>query len=158
MSKAKFGDIISVNRGLYRHFGIYAGNDRVIHYHKNRANGNKATIMETSMSEFLANSKSYKVDDNSEVREIIQDLILFPISPFVSTVSLASDVYRKISRKEYSAEETVARARSKIGETNYNIMTNNCEHFVEFCKTGVKHSGQVANVVKVFAKTFFRLR
>lgn len=148
MSKAKVGDIISVNRGIYRHFGIYAGNDRVIHYHKNRSNGNKAMIMETSMSEFLANSKNYKVSDNSEMKEIIQDLILFPISPVVSALSLAGDVYRKISKKKYSAEETVARARSKIGETKYNVLTNNCEHFAEFCKTGVKHSGQVSNFIK----------
>ena len=43
----------------------------------------------------------------------------------------------------YNAEERVARARSKIGENSYNVMFNNCEHFVNWCFDGYKSSSQV---------------
>ena len=39
MFKAHKGDIVYVKRKGYRHFGIYAGNDHVIHYHKERWDG-----------------------------------------------------------------------------------------------------------------------
>jgi hypothetical protein len=43
----------------------------------------------------------------------------------------------------YSSEETLRRARSRIGEKGYNFFTNNCDHFATWCKTGVHHSLQV---------------
>ena len=43
----------------------------------------------------------------------------------------------------YSPEETVARARSKIGEKSYNLFTHNCEHFALWCKTGIDESHQI---------------
>ena len=32
---------------------------------------------------------------------------------------------------------------SRIGEQNYNLLFNNCEHFANWCKTGRHRSGQV---------------
>ena len=43
----------------------------------------------------------------------------------------------------YSPRETVRRARSRIGESDYNLATNNCEHFAIWCKTGISESHQV---------------
>jgi hypothetical protein len=43
----------------------------------------------------------------------------------------------------YSPAETVERAKSRIGENRYNLVTNNCEHFAIWCKTGVSESHQV---------------
>jgi HRAS-like suppressor 3 len=37
----------------------------------------------------------------------------------------------------------IARARSRIGEDRYRFWTNNCEHFCEWCITGVHRSAQV---------------
>ena len=59
-----------------------------------------------------------------------------------------SDVcYEKsIFRKKYSvfsAEETIRRAKERLGEEKYNLVTNNCEHFAMWCKTGESVSGQV---------------
>jgi hypothetical protein len=49
-----------------------------------------------------------------------------------------------------SREETVRRALSRLGEEKYNIVTNNCEHFATWCRTGESGSKQVAKVaVKV---------
>ncbi|QNJ04831.1 lecithin retinol acyltransferase family protein [Synechococcus sp. MEDNS5] len=38
---------------------------------------------------------------------------------------------------------TLRRAVSRIGEQNYNLLFNNCEHFANWCKTGRHRSGQV---------------
>ncbi|MBQ7561810.1 MAG: lecithin retinol acyltransferase family protein, partial [Synergistaceae bacterium] len=47
----------------------------------------------------------------------------------------------------YSGEETITRARSKLGEGGYNLAFNNCEHFAVWCKTGIKDSSQVNRIL-----------
>ncbi len=51
----------------------------------------------------------------------------------------------------YSPEETVSRARSRLGESNYNLLLNNCEHFAIWCKTGLSKSYQIDEVLKILA-------
>lgn len=46
----------------------------------------------------------------------------------------------------YSNEDIVRRAYSKLGEDNYLILTNNCEHFANWCVTGKEYSKQ-SNIV-----------
>jgi hypothetical protein len=41
------------------------------------------------------------------------------------------------------AEEIVRRARSRVGEDCYRLLTNNCEHFCEWCLRGEPRSYQV---------------
>ena len=36
----------------------------------------------------------------------------------------------------FSPDEIVERAISRIGEKNYSLLGNNCEHFVNWCRTG----------------------
>jgi hypothetical protein len=43
----------------------------------------------------------------------------------------------------YSAHEIVRRARSRIGEHAYRLLTNNCEHFCNWCVNGLSHRAQV---------------
>lgn len=45
------------------------------------------------------------------------------------------------------AEETIRRAESRLGEREYSVVTNNCEHFARWCKTGQDASEQVKDVV-----------
>ena len=47
------------------------------------------------------------------------------------------------SPASFSPEEIVARAESRIGEENYDLFRNNCEHFVNWCRTGEARSVQV---------------
>ncbi len=51
----------------------------------------------------------------------------------------------------YDAEKRVERAFSKLGENSYNIIWNNCEHFVNWCFNGIKYSEQVNSVVAATA-------
>ena len=43
----------------------------------------------------------------------------------------------------YNHSLVVQRAINKLGETGYNLVTNNCEHFAHWCKTGKHVSSQV---------------
>lgn len=44
---------------------------------------------------------------------------------------------------EYSNDEIVSRARSRMGESQYRILSNNCEHFCNWCISGRSCSVQV---------------
>jgi hypothetical protein len=46
-------------------------------------------------------------------------------------------------KPQYSPEEIVRRARSRLGENDYRLLTNNCEHFCNWCRSGVHRSEQV---------------
>lgn len=43
---------------------------------------------------------------------------------------------------------TVRRAMSRIGEQNYNLLFNNCEHFATWCKTGRHRSSQIESALE----------
>ena len=43
---------------------------------------------------------------------------------------------------------TLRRAMGRLGEQDYNLLFNNCEHFATWCKTGRHRSGQVDSVLK----------
>jgi hypothetical protein len=49
----------------------------------------------------------------------------------------------------YSPAETVERAKSRVGESRYNLVTNNCEHFSVWCKTGIHQSYQVNRILQL---------
>ncbi|WP_080758159.1 lecithin retinol acyltransferase family protein [Pseudomonas fluorescens] len=44
---------------------------------------------------------------------------------------------------EYSNDEIANRARSRVGESQYKILSNNCEHFCSWCTSGKSYSAQV---------------
>ena len=44
---------------------------------------------------------------------------------------------------EYTGAACVERARSRLGENRYELWSNNCEHFVEWCVSGSSRSRQV---------------
>ncbi len=43
---------------------------------------------------------------------------------------------------------TLRRAMSRLGEQDYNLLFNNCEHFATWCKTGRHRSSQVDSVLE----------
>jgi len=40
----------------------------------------------------------------------------------------------------HSPEKVVKLAKERIGEKNYDLLYNNCEHFVSYCLTGKRQS------------------
>lgn len=134
--RAHKGDIIGVLRSfcfkLYEHYGIYIGNDEVIHFTK--SNG-RNTIIKTSMQEFMELNKSnnmyFILDCEAKMCGINNLIYNKSISIFKKPIEI------------YSQDETVNRAKEHMGKQGYNLIVNNCEHFAIWCKTGLKYSYQV---------------
>jgi Lecithin retinol acyltransferase len=53
--------------------------------------------------------------------------------------------------------EVVHRARSRLGENRYHVLTNNCEHFCEWCVRGEHRSYQVDELVACYCRAWRRL-
>jgi hypothetical protein len=118
-SAPRRGDIISVNRGLYKHYGIYVSHSSVIQFAPKKGfelNPADADIVETTLAEFLKGGEL--------------------------CVERSND-------KALSPSETVQRARSRIGtqKGKYNLVFHNCEHFARWCKYGTAESRQVQHAV-----------
>jgi hypothetical protein len=150
------GDILAVNCGLYYHYGVFAGNNHVIHYSAKHKNfGANISIHETTLHRFLRGGRCLicrfpdtyrKPDLGIKVYTMIRNPTVFTVMDSVSTLltELSSSGFHL-----YSGRETVERARSRIGEGSYSLIFNNCEHFAVWCKTGISHSSQV-NIVLSF--------
>jgi hypothetical protein len=44
---------------------------------------------------------------------------------------------------DFDVREVICRAQSRVGEDRYRLLTNNCEHFCEWCLRGTARSFQV---------------
>lgn len=53
--------------------------------------------------------------------------------------------------RRYDGDESVDRAYSRLGEDWYNVLLNNCEHFVSWCINGIHSSEQVNMTVGMIA-------
>src|SRR5277367_5241092 len=50
---------------------------------------------------------------------------------------------RPCTPSDFAVREVLSRARSRVGENRYRLLTNNCEHFCEWCLRGTPRSLQV---------------
>jgi hypothetical protein len=50
---------------------------------------------------------------------------------------------RAVGSHWFDPHEVVRRARMRLGENRYSVLTNNCEHFCEWCVRGLHRSFQV---------------
>jgi hypothetical protein len=109
------GDVIYADRGIYKHYGIYDNERRVIHFSPDKGveiSAENARIRETTLTEFLKGAEPH--------------------------------IDRTI-RAHFPPEEVVRRARSLAGKLRgeYNLLFFNCEHFARWCATGELESEQV---------------
>jgi Lecithin retinol acyltransferase len=44
---------------------------------------------------------------------------------------------------DFDVREVICRAQSRVGEDRYRLLTNNCEHFCEWCLRGMARSFQI---------------
>ena len=54
-----------------------------------------------------------------------------------------SPIEIRSDQASFSMDEVVDRAVSRLGENNYDLFENNCEHFVNWCRRGVADSPQI---------------
>lgn len=116
--KPQYGDIVGTTDNFmgykYNHYGIYIGNNKVIHYCSNTGTATDAQIKETDMDTYFKPGNYLILNVKSSV--------------------------------EFNPKETVKRAETRLGEKSYNLLENNCEHFVIWAKTGNSKSYQLTNL------------
>ena len=113
------GSVIYTKRPLYKHYGVYIGGGRVVHFAAKKGyetNAKEAYIQETSIENFLKGDELF--------------------------------VEKEVSGS-FSAAQVVARAKGEVGRQKgeYSLVFNNCEHFAHWCKYGKKKSVQVETAV-----------
>ena len=112
------GDHIRVRRKLgYFHHGLYLGNGKVIHFHAREFIKTAAIICVTTLEEFAG---------ENGVVEIVPHRNDECFSPYMTV------------------KRAIGYLHSNWG--GYAFFTNNCQHFANWCKTGVRKSEQVQEV------------
>ena len=120
----QLGDTIVATKwkGTYLHYGVYVGNGEVVHfsYLKEEKFLNKDThvrIVKTSYEDFANGSQTY--------REPLRE-----------------------GMNANSGKETAKIAKGLVDNDfgGYNLATNNCEHFANYCKYNEKESFQIKDL------------
>ncbi|XP_078658220.1 uncharacterized protein LOC144903705 [Branchiostoma floridae x Branchiostoma belcheri] len=111
------GDLLEFPRGDFSHWVVHVGEGRVIHRTGDKANGGngKAEIREDSFWDIVGDSLA-RINN-----------------------------YLDKERDPLPGPEIVRRAREKLGDVGYNLLSKNCEHFVTWCRYGVEISHQVGS-------------
>lgn len=130
----KPGDLIEYKRNLYSHWAVYIGNDKIVHLY-----GEKESASNFSISGVIP------VSGTSNTASVV-------ISSFWDIVN-GSFVYRNNSLddefKPLPVEQILARAFSRVDETNYSLFWYNCEHFAKSCRYGVDSCMQTDGLMKL---------
>ena len=121
-TECKSGDIIRIKLGSVYHYGIFVSPEEVIAF------GLPPT------AENLGNPQDIKV--------LSTDIDVFSCGKQIETAQLS--LKEKLKRR--SPDKTIALARSRIGEGGYNLIHNNCEHFVNEIVFDIKKSEQEQTV------------
>ncbi|HAG82564.1 MAG TPA: NC domain-containing protein [Cyanobacteria bacterium UBA12227] len=67
----------------------------------------------------------------------------------LTTFARGNKIYVKQYPTCFIPDVVIQRAKSRLGERNYNLLFNNCEHLATWCKTGVSYSQQIKDFVPV---------
>lgn len=151
------GDVIGVARKkalrVYEHYAVYIGDKKVVHYAGDDADFNGTIKVQiATLDAFLKSDKDYFVlffEENNIIPHKIQSTTQFNLSDINYGYML--DLKKCKEYRLYSPAETVERALSRVGEDEYSLILNNCEHFAVWCKTGVSESYQVQRAVGILS-------
>lgn len=116
------GDMVRIRLGSVYHYGIFVSEDEVIQFGLPPTAENRAA--------------------EGEVKVLATDIDVFACGCIVETACLD----RSEQRRRIPPSETVARARARLGESGYNLIHNNCEHFVNECVFGESRCTQEEDV------------
>lgn len=154
--KAKYGDVIGVHRigGLYDHYGVFESEERVYEYAAVAGDMGNPEVRVSTLREFLRDDDTYFVLVFPKARgrpgKISVPVLKCGNQHTFRATALPLRRARTTEIQDaaksyhlYSPEETIKRARSRLGEQEYDLALNNCEHFALWCKTGVSQSHQV---------------
>lgn len=142
-SKPVKGDHIRVKRlgGTYYHHGVYISKNEVIHF--NRPDNADEILLDkfnpagTGMPMYTA--------------PLVNKILSTTLSEFLDGGDVEVKIYTPSDKERlYSVKEIVKRARNAVGSDwgTYDLMTNSCEHFANYCTLGDNYSNQVDKIRK----------
>jgi hypothetical protein len=146
------GDHIYVNRvgGVYNHHGIDCGDGSVIHY-TSKTWRHLRRIERTSLEDFCRGDE-LRIRNYDEFLDALErvgqaDKLMDSASRRINQLL---DGLRglKIEALDFSEDAVISRAESRIGESRFDLVSNNCEHFAAWCKTGISSSEQMNSIWK----------
>ena len=126
LKEATMGDMVRVKSGSIYHYGVFVSEDEIIQF-------GLAPALRPSVKP-------------CDVEVCVSDVDGFLGGGFLEVAVLD----RKESKKRRSPKETVAMARSRLGEKGYHILYNNCEHFAYECVMGERYCSQTDLVRSLF--------
>ncbi len=114
------GDMVRTKVQFYHHYGIFVSDSEVIQFG-------------------LPDDPMRPAD---QIRVLSTDVLTFLQGGDLEVMVPDKEARRKMR----TPEQIVAIARQRIGESGYNILHNNCEHFVNECVFGEKRSAFLQDV------------
>ncbi|OWF39575.1 HRAS-like suppressor 3 [Mizuhopecten yessoensis] len=133
------GDMVEFPRPLYSHWGVYIGDDKIVHL--SGADDADSSDAFTSGSLFSIggmcfNKAFVRIDDFRQV-----------------AMGCKAKINNKKDRHStpLQADDIVRRAYEMVGEIGYNVLWNNCEHFASFLRYNKKQSKQADTALKTSA-------
>ena len=116
----RYGDLIRTKVSFYHHYGIFADENNVIQFGLPDDPGRPAEQIEVLSTDIY----TFLQGGNLEIG--------FPS--------------KEEKKKLRSADEIVSIAQSKLGSKGYDILHNNCEHFMNECAFGESSSNFLDDV------------
>ena len=123
-----FVDNYFIGYNAYQHYGVYIGDKKVVHF------------------------APYEGQEISFENGVIHETTL---EKFLRGRTLQVDTEIE---KKFTDSEIIRRARSRINEKGYDLLTNNCEHFARWCVTGESVSYQIDNLPQRIDDTVLTIR
>ncbi|KAG3121012.1 hypothetical protein PI124_g598 [Phytophthora idaei] len=117
------GDVVRFDRGQYSHVALYVGGGRVVHLW-----GESDFQVRVDSISFVQGAAG----SGSEPPEKFSD-------------ELDEKMFADHNLLPFNSDEVVRRAMSRLGETQYNCLAHNCEHFVSWARYGFGASPQVTS-------------
>uniref|UniRef100_A0A3P9HY31 Lecithin retinol acyltransferase a n=1 Tax=Oryzias latipes TaxID=8090 RepID=A0A3P9HY31_ORYLA len=120
------GDLLEVPRTLFTHFGIYLGDNKVAH------------LIPDILPVFTSNSRLLRSVITNDRLILVDSLEDFAYGSSI----LVNRADRMMQTQPLPGERVAQRAERLLGDVQYSLLWNNCEHFVTFCRYGSATSRQ----------------
>lgn len=127
---ARRGDMVRIQIGSLYHYGVFVSEDEVIQFGY------------PPLPEFAV--------QNAVVTVGRVDVDTFSCGRIIEV----ADLDRREKKKRLPPDETVRRARGRLGQGGYNLIHNNCEHFAYECVFGEKKSEQTDKIRAFWREKF----
>ncbi|XP_076361140.1 lethal (1) G0469 NlpC/P60 domain-containing protein isoform X2 [Tachypleus tridentatus] len=131
------GDMIEFQREGYNHWALYAGKEIVFH----RASPSKNDLCGLFSQTQNRDTKSH------EFGKVMKERLQVVWGDSKARINNSKDSeYLPFNQRKIIQRAVKEMNECSIGQSDFNIVSNNCEHFVTYCRYGTGFSEQVQDV------------